>query len=939
MKSQQYIASESQTEKKHNNGLIVSPSITEKHWSSPNFKPEERIVIEGVLGISPDTQRYEDIPAFTTRYEHLHTLTEHFVLNRQATEVEKRRAWHTQLKTCKACGGVSALWIDRSLLTVGSYCERCQKDTPLGSYLEIELARPLPNAIQSSYQGYLGDNPDFRNFDMWHPGRISHLGAAMSTGKTTEIKKAIRELALQGGRGIIAVPRVSLARFLAYQLRRADGGRAWGLWHEGGERSDRFVGTLGAICCLPSLSRVVEKAIKQGLNMDSLYIAVDELDFSYELLALTVEQASLVKDTLRRAIRTNGLVTAGQTVYTAVLEAFSDEMQCEDVRGFYNTAPAAKGTVELRKYPDSNDKSLHMLAGVVASIENHFRNGRNVNGRNVYVFCDIRRDAEVLADIFGKYKPVLYTGKSKGDPRADAVLRNKKVTDTPLFIGTSAVGIGLSIRDEQGVTEILTSLRKGRRDVSMTVQEAMRNRCRNDITIHYTDYKLKLPISPSKSEIVSLYHEEIKQRTADGAHLPEASVQSLARGHALSTLADWQFETYVRHHLGNIANMSIVSTCPVPLSPDRIECMRKAKNESIRRERKIKCRRAVELLREMEVLTESEIRKQSAKGLLTPMPTEQLAHEFASGLLQAVGWNGEIDPTTKTLLKDFLGVEQEIAISMAKENVNPERLAKQRSGWLAVHYPQVVSDILTRDVRKDDKTTAVRDDRFRGQLLRSLLSEIACKHFTEADLAAAVRTVLNRSDGFPTFLEELQRGALGADTYSQIRFFYSWDDESVIKWVRNFISESYPARIEKKGSLYALVLAKDAELKLESFRCWMQHQNLETAEPPPIFYNKNPLPKPPDPLSAQKEKAREMKRKGYTRDVIAQETGLSLGAVSNATTDIKVDKKKARKLEAYRLSKEEKLNHLKIADRLGVKSHTTVGRWIRQINEQRPGIE
>ena len=933
MKSQQYIASERQTEKKHNNGLIVSPSITKKHWSFPNFKPEERIVIEGVLGISPNTRRYEDIPEFTPRYEDLYALTGHFAPNGHPVEVEKRRAWHTQLKTCETCRGVSALWIDLSLLTAGSYCERCQKDTPLGSYLEIELARPLPNAIQSSYQGYLGDNPDFSKFDLWHPGQLSHLGAAMSTGKTTEIKKAIQELALQGGRGIIAVPRVSLAHFLAYQLRRENGDRAWGLWDEGGERSDRFVGTLGAICCLPSLSRVVEKAIKQGLNMDSLYIAVDELDFSYELLALTVEQASLVKDTLREAVKTNGLVTAGQTVYTAVIEAFAAEMACEDVRGFYNTAPAAKSIVELRKYHDNDDKSLHMLAGVVASIENHFR-----NGRNVYVFCDIRRDAEVLADIFRKYKPVLYTGKSKGDPRADAVLRREKVTDTPLFIGTSAAGIGLSIRDEQGVTEILTSLRKGRRDVSMTVQEAMRNRCGNNITIHYTDYRFKLPISPSQSEAVSLYHEEIKHKTADWAHLPEASVGNLARSHALSTLANWQFEEFIRHHLGDISNMSVVSTCSIPLSPDRIECVRKAKKESIRRERKIKCRRAVELLREMEVLTESEIRKRGAKGLLTPMPTEQLAHEFANGLLQAVGWNGEIDPTTKTSLKDFVGVEQEIAISMAEENVNPERLAKQRSGWLAVHYPQVVSDILTRDVRKDDKTTAVRDDRFRGQLLRSLLSEIACKHFTEADLAATVRTVLNRSDGFPTFLKELQRGALGADTYSQIRFFNLWHNSDVVKWVRDFISEWYPAQIAKKGSLYALVLAKDAELKLESFRCWMQHQNLETAEPPPIFYNKNPLPKPPDRLSTQKEKARQMKRKGYTRDVIAQETGLSLGAVSNATSDIKVDRKKEQKLEAYRLSEEEKLNHREIADRLGV-SHTTVGRWIKDIKRQQPGIE
>ena len=134
---------------------------------------------------------------------------------------------------------------------------------------------------------------------------VTHLGAAMSIGKTTEIVKAIRERALDGARGIIAVPRVALARFMAYQLRREHGDRAWGVWHEGSEGANRFVGELGAICCLPSLSRVVEKARGQGLDMNLLYIAVGELDFSYELLSLTVNQAVPIKQTLRETVKTN----------------------------------------------------------------------------------------------------------------------------------------------------------------------------------------------------------------------------------------------------------------------------------------------------------------------------------------------------------------------------------------------------------------------------------------------------------------------------------------------------------------------------------------------------------------------------------------------------------------------------------------------------------
>ena len=664
--------------------------------------------------------------------------------------------------------------------------------------------------------------------------------------------------------------------------------------------------------------------------MNSLYIAVDELDFSYELLSLTVDQAVPIKQTLREAVKTNGLVTAGQTVYTAVIEAFAHEMKCTDVKGFYNTAPKAEGTIELRKYPDADNKSHHMLAGVVESIENHWR-----NERNVYVFCDMRRDAEVLADIFKKYNPVLYTGKTKGDPRVDDVLKDEKVTDTTLFIGTSAAGIGLSIQDKKGVTEILTGLRGGRRDPSMTVQESLRNRCRNDITIHYTDYKFKLPISPSKSEIVSLYHEEIKQRAAGWAHLPKASVQNLARGHALSTLADWQFETFVKHHLGQIANIPIVSKCPRPLSSDRIAYLKKAKNESVQRERKVKCRRAVELLTKMEVLTESEIRSRSINGLLTPMPTEELAHEFANGLLQAVGWNGEIDQQMKTPLKYFMGTERDVATEMARENVNPERLEKWRRGWLAVHYSRVVEDLFNKSIVNGVEITAVPDDRFRGRLLKALLTELISEHFTEDGLAATIRVVINSADGPSTFLEELQCGTLGAVAYRQSRFFNSLDDRGVVEWVRSLISEWYPARIAKKGDLYALVLAKDAELKLKSFGCWIRHHRIEATAPSPILYNKKSLPKPPDPLAAQKEQAKEMKCQGYTRAVIAQKTGLSLGAVSKATSGMNIDKKQAQKQEAYRLYTEEKLTYREIAAQLGVKSHTTIGRWIKQIHQQR----
>ena len=183
-------------------------------------------------------------------------------------------------------------------------------------------------------------------------------------------------------------------------------------------------------------------------------------------------------------------------------------------------------------------------------------------------------------------------------------------------------------------------------------------------------------------------------------------------------------------------------------------------------------------------------------------------------------------------------------------------------------------------------------------------------------------------------MEELQRGTLGTAGYRQTRFFNSLDDRGVVDWVWSSVSEWYPARIAKTGDLYALVRAKDVTLKLRSFECWMQHHGIKATAPSPFLYNKNPLPKPPDPLAEQKEQAREMRSKGYTREVISQKTGLSLGAVSKATAGMNIDKKRAQKQEAHRLCTEENLPHREIAARLGIKSHTTIGRWIKQINQQ-----
>ena len=419
---QPWIVKKADTQQKR---IDTAPPIEVRETPSfPYFSKEERTVVDQVLRISPDAGWHGQTPVFTTKYERLHPLTNKFALNGQPSDIEIHRVWSTLFGNCKICGATTAKWVHRYQLKAGYYCDGCHIDYPLGSYLELELARKLPNSIESDYHGFLGNDPEFRDFRLWEPKTLTHLGAGMSTGKSTEIYKAMIALALQGlGKGIITVPRVSLARFLAHYLRCRDGYRAWGLWHEGVQRIDRFIGEYGAIVCLPSLPRAAQAATHAGAK--KLYIAIDEVDFAYNLLSLSVEQATAVKKCLRDALHTTGLVVSGQTESTLALEALASELESEQVQGFYNTAQPSDGNIVRHRYADLQGKSNAVAAGGIDDVSELLS-----AGYNVYTFCSSRRDGDIIAEQFADLNPVLYNAYTKGDPRADAILKNQKLTDS-----------------------------------------------------------------------------------------------------------------------------------------------------------------------------------------------------------------------------------------------------------------------------------------------------------------------------------------------------------------------------------------------------------------------------------------------------------------------------------------------------------------------------
>ena len=867
------------------------PSIDIHTRSFAHWTEEERIVVREILGVSPDAGWTEGIPAFATRYENLYPITGEFALNGQPKTVEKRRVWSTQFGKCEKCGGITADWVDRYLFTAGRYCNSCHTDTPIGSYLEWELARKLPNSIVSDYQGFLGDDPEFADFRLWEPEMLTHLGAGMATGKSTEIYKAIVSLVMQNlGVGIIATPRISLARFLAHQLRKRHGHTAWGLWHEGSGQSEQFIGTYGAIVCLPSLGRAVSEAYASGLEASDLYVAIDEIDFGYSLLSLAVHQATAVKKALLDIFLATGLVVSGQTESTLALEAFASELGCEHLQGFYNTAPRADGIVELRKYPDVEGKNALVLAGSIEAIGTALR-----DGHNVYVFCASRRDGDVIAERFADESPVVYNAYTKGDARCDAVLKNQCLpAGSRLFIGTSAAGVGISILDPKARTIRVGGLTYGSRDASMGVQTTLRDRGRRGIEWHFSDYSFALPMRPRETERVSLYHEEIKQIENKYAHLSEDAVKKVARSMALSTLADHQLEAFVKYHLGEVGNMQVVETNALLPEDTEIKWVTEHRRESIRQEREIKCKLAVTLLKSQAFLTRREIRVESNRGGFTQ--TEQIAHEYANGLACAVGWN---DMDTELLE----ALDMEVAVQLAEENVQPERLEKLRRGYLAVHYPKWVTDVFekeleeTRSERLDAGTgrelTTVTDDRFLGEVLKALLNRLKDEVFdSDANLATAIREVLDTVREGQTLFGRIKQGGLGTQAYRRARFLNIGDDTFVINWAKTFIKEYYPATLSKRRNCYSLVHDKRLPLLLASFKCWLgQHGASDIPELDICF-------EPIDPQVELKAQVRERRESGALLEDIADAFDISTRKVSEWCNDIKVEKETQAKITA-----------------------------------------
>ena len=124
------------------------------------------------------------------------------------------------------------------------------------------------------------------------------------------------------------------------------------------------------------------------------------------------------------------------------MQAFAEEMETDDVFGYYKNAKKHDGFLQWVEYPDRHGKEIMMAAGVAERIQTGL-DAADV----VHVFTSERRQAEVMQKMFEHENPLVYTSLTKHRERCKRLLDDRKLTDTRLFIATSAADVGISIEE------------------------------------------------------------------------------------------------------------------------------------------------------------------------------------------------------------------------------------------------------------------------------------------------------------------------------------------------------------------------------------------------------------------------------------------------------------------------------------------------------------
>ena len=872
---------------------------------SQYFTPEHKRLIRAER-LNPMADSHEvnsqQIPLWVTQYEKLNPLFGgcDFAMNGQPQEAEKHRVWNTAPKTCPECGGKTLFWLDRFRYRTGYYCDTCHKDLPLTSLLKLELNRHLAGSFTSRFEGYISDDPFWQTTPLWGRGRVTFLAASMNKGKTTFANSQGVALAQRRKTDyILCVPRISLAIEQHQKLTEKYGEGSFGLFHEGSKKS---IGRLGAVCCLSSLPNVFgyeDYLTGERYDAENALIFIDEVDFSYELLNLVSVLSRTTKAYLETALHTNGLVLSGQTEYTAVVEAFLKELGTDQILGYYNAAIPHETPAEVVLYPDVDGKTTWALADLVQYIREIID-----AGLHAYVFCATRRAVSVLRDEFFELDPLTFTSLSKNLPRVRDFLKNEKLTDTPLFLATSAAAVGISIIDPKARTAILAGLVRGHLNCADIVQESVRDRGQHPLRIFLPAFENAFPVSQTDATDVSRY-ELLKKRAAEElADTDIKNADKLAATYGLKSLAEDDPLTFITHHLQNIAGFDVQITQPEPPCEIAIQHIKDLTKLSLETEKAETQQRALEVLaRETERLTDadytpphifstSEIRKMSATDFTV------LANLKATEAVIVVGFDDQTDiersgdPDNPVAFDWFLK-DLETATAIVSNAIDTKALKQRMFGYIAARNTVLGDEHWEKELESGKELSAVKDYRFIGELVALIVDRLSGKRWETEVLQTELKKLLDTQieDG-STYLSEIKKGAIGVNLWRKARFLNI--GVSPIQFCLELATDFYPCVVKRYKGVFSLHNDPHLTLFADALNCYLDHQrSQEMRDLDDAFGDTgnivtvNPLPETDSPKQALYAKVVELAKQEKSVKEIVAETGVSPTIVKELTKEIR----------------------------------------------------
>ena len=804
-------------------------------------------------------------------------------VNGQPREQTRRHLDNPSLKQeCPHCQKSVPTYIDIARLTAGPHCPECNGHQHLPesiscSYLQYELDRKPHDAIISDFiisdfEDYISDDPLLKEESLWNQGGLFHLGAPMGSGKTTLIYHRAREAAELGALTLIVAPRVSLARSIHADLRK-DTVLGWGLNHE--DSGKDTIGECGAVTTPGRLPRLIEKIAKDDPKRP-IRIFIDEIDFASSLLLASIfkELSTEIKDALRERKDAIGIVTAGQTAYTLGLEAIAKELDC-NLTGYYLSPQPAENIANLYIFDTVNlDQGRNRIIQAVID------NAESVlaTGKNVYIFGDERRSAQIIEDYFAD-KALLYDKYHRQSPEVAELHRLKHLPDDKkVFIATPALDVGVSLKDKNAETIVFSVSNLLRNGLSSTVQQCLRNRAKPPLSIYVMKYQNALPLAPNQA--IGFQTAHAKQKLNPAENEPEGLIEKLGIKDAINSLEADQPETFFKHHLqqaGYQVQMQTIDWESVDF--DKVQETRKQIENAEKAQVK---EMALEILCPERMLTEQEIRQLDWEQL-QPAPITKLAHETANALLRAADWNGKVERFVDEMnlieadphqaFQDA-GVTDEMweaARAALQVGLAPDKVSGWSKGYLTTHHPSEAFDEFeaSREFEIHHRDDAIFIGKIVEELLETLPRQPAPMEAVGQALIDAAQTLFGK-DRLSALMKD---GSVSPTIAKQVRFVdlgkEATPTQAHFNFVEVLIPRHYPARIAKVGDLYQIAAPTDTE-QVEAFKRLMQcrikhkHPNID---PEPENGDLTPPPAS-DPKAESKTLVVSMRNTGHTyRDI------------------------------------------------------------------------